>query len=407
MSNVALRSRFAAVSAAMRKQMEVLLDIEADYELLLDELKEIRYPVASLPAEILSEIFLSLDREPEGVLYACNSPLLLCRICRTWRQIALRTPGLWSTFNVVAESETQKANVAGMAEVWLARAGRLPISLAIQGKLSDVKSVDALLATLKHHSSKVRSLILQTDADEISFLDQHIAPLPALEEISIHPSNSGGGPLQPQTLSLIQSSPRLRTITLKGATLSLLPVPFSTFRLPVAPQVTKLQLWGCTFEEAHQALSALPNLTEATFSLDHGWPQNGAQPALNRLTHPNIQSLNVLVFAYFDPESDWVRLFEFLDLPKLENFRCTGTNESDLASPLLAAFLERSPLLHSIQLGSTGLSAPQPAMFLPPQRTETNQTRPPIEARPRRVARRVRYRRQLFALHGKFPVVGI
>ncbi|KAJ7982993.1 hypothetical protein DFH06DRAFT_904033, partial [Mycena polygramma] len=60
-----------------------------------------------LPVEVNSEIFIHcLPSGPEGfdsIKYdrmkprSRNAPLLLLQICRTWRDIALGTPRLWST----------------------------------------------------------------------------------------------------------------------------------------------------------------------------------------------------------------------------------------------------------------------------------------------------------------------
>ncbi|KAJ7189688.1 hypothetical protein GGX14DRAFT_580492 [Mycena pura] len=54
------------------------------------------HPIWSLPAELIASIFvhcLPLHKNQFGPLTA---PLLLTRICGTWRAIALRTPELWS-----------------------------------------------------------------------------------------------------------------------------------------------------------------------------------------------------------------------------------------------------------------------------------------------------------------------
>ncbi|KAJ6630351.1 hypothetical protein B0H10DRAFT_1649973, partial [Mycena sp. CBHHK59/15] len=55
------------------------------------------YPILTLPLEITSEIFSHCL--PPNILMVEPStsaaPLLLTEICRTWRTIALSTPGLW------------------------------------------------------------------------------------------------------------------------------------------------------------------------------------------------------------------------------------------------------------------------------------------------------------------------
>src|ERR1700761_6252462 len=54
------------------------------------------HPIHGLPVELLASIFvhcLPLDKQH---LRPSSAPLLLTRICGTWRAIALRTPELWS-----------------------------------------------------------------------------------------------------------------------------------------------------------------------------------------------------------------------------------------------------------------------------------------------------------------------
>ncbi|KAJ7286466.1 hypothetical protein C8J57DRAFT_1664557 [Mycena rebaudengoi] len=65
----------------------------------------INRPALTLPSELISEIFLHcLPDDTEFVPPNPHAaPLLLCRICRQWKQIALATPGLWSSLSLVVE----------------------------------------------------------------------------------------------------------------------------------------------------------------------------------------------------------------------------------------------------------------------------------------------------------------
>ncbi|KAJ7673814.1 hypothetical protein DFH06DRAFT_954437, partial [Mycena polygramma] len=56
-------------------------------------LAEIVYPVLTLPPEITAQIFVQAVK-PLDKASSTSAPLLLLRICRQWRTIALSTPRL-------------------------------------------------------------------------------------------------------------------------------------------------------------------------------------------------------------------------------------------------------------------------------------------------------------------------
>ncbi|KAJ6554425.1 hypothetical protein B0H19DRAFT_868891, partial [Mycena capillaripes] len=53
------------------------------------------YPILTLPTEITVEIFTHCLPDEPCVPRTDTAPLLLGRICRTWREISLATPELW------------------------------------------------------------------------------------------------------------------------------------------------------------------------------------------------------------------------------------------------------------------------------------------------------------------------
>ncbi|TEB30561.1 hypothetical protein FA13DRAFT_519823 [Coprinellus micaceus] len=58
-----------------------------------------------LPQDILVEIFVHcLPQNRHSVLHVTDAPILLTTICRRWRDIALHTPRLWTSFHVVTNS---------------------------------------------------------------------------------------------------------------------------------------------------------------------------------------------------------------------------------------------------------------------------------------------------------------
>ncbi|KAJ7103891.1 hypothetical protein C8R44DRAFT_988055 [Mycena epipterygia] len=86
----------------------------------LDYLDSIVYPILTLPLEITSEIFLHCLPDAPVLPDETTAPMLLTRICQTWRNIALREPRLWSSLKI------KSTRVLRTAQDWLRRAGSLP-----------------------------------------------------------------------------------------------------------------------------------------------------------------------------------------------------------------------------------------------------------------------------------------
>ncbi|KAJ7034123.1 hypothetical protein C8F04DRAFT_915358, partial [Mycena alexandri] len=99
------------------------------------------YPVATLPPEITSNIFLQcLLPSPElsspiqvhPSMYM--APLLFLQICRMWRDIALSTPRLWVNLHLnLAElrKEIGEKQLEKRIRDWFGRAGTCPLYLSV------------------------------------------------------------------------------------------------------------------------------------------------------------------------------------------------------------------------------------------------------------------------------------
>ncbi|KAF9459869.1 hypothetical protein BDZ94DRAFT_1134033, partial [Collybia nuda] len=60
----------------------------------LRHLKAILSPMRRVPPEVLAKIFY-FCLKPPIVPQISAAPLLLCRICKKWRDVALKSPELW------------------------------------------------------------------------------------------------------------------------------------------------------------------------------------------------------------------------------------------------------------------------------------------------------------------------
>ncbi|KAK7434207.1 hypothetical protein VKT23_020337 [Stygiomarasmius scandens] len=127
-------ARLEAVLANLRQERDDVQEYVNAHQRLLS-------PSLRLPPEILSEIFvfcLPEDRNP--VCSVSQAPLLLGLVCRSWREVCLSTPRLWSAVHVVlptgGEITSMCTTVDGRrlgVEAWLDRSGSLPLSFSIYG----------------------------------------------------------------------------------------------------------------------------------------------------------------------------------------------------------------------------------------------------------------------------------
>ncbi|KAJ7164309.1 hypothetical protein C8R46DRAFT_310674 [Mycena filopes] len=96
----------------------------------------IPHPMLTLPPEIIAEIFANFlppypERPPLAGLF---SPLMLCRICRYWRQVAITTPTLWRAIQIDLrdwDSDKGRAWRLYLLNAWLRRSGDCSLSICI------------------------------------------------------------------------------------------------------------------------------------------------------------------------------------------------------------------------------------------------------------------------------------
>ncbi|KAJ7853674.1 hypothetical protein B0H14DRAFT_780968 [Mycena olivaceomarginata] len=98
MSAQELRTRIDKLSIEIDLQKEILKKLERDRSLARRQLNAVVDPVARLPLEISSKIFLkSLN---QSVVPQPAELVLLLKICNSWTNIALSTPDLWTSFRI-------------------------------------------------------------------------------------------------------------------------------------------------------------------------------------------------------------------------------------------------------------------------------------------------------------------
>ncbi|KAJ7718584.1 hypothetical protein DFH07DRAFT_860073 [Mycena maculata] len=144
----------------------------------LHELDCILDPVYRLPSEILVDIFMFYSNSPSttdsdvededtksrALKCLANAPLLkVSRVCARWHDIAMRTPGLWSTIkldDILWAAPTHCDTAMLLLRSALERSSSCPLNLSITGTADTVSVAphSPALELLAQHSTRWRTI---------------------------------------------------------------------------------------------------------------------------------------------------------------------------------------------------------------------------------------------------------
>ncbi|KAJ7075246.1 hypothetical protein B0H15DRAFT_956651 [Mycena belliarum] len=164
------------------------------------------YPVLTLPPEIILEIFERFLPNYPGfpLVVGPRSPLLLCRICRQWRQIALSTPALWTSILI---KNINSPDQLELLRAWLARSGDLPLSIGIVATNNGPRCTEILQAALAHCRRWEQAELIVP----INIMPLLQAEMPLLRALTIGPvvvPVGGDG-----VVSVFEHAPQLKRLT--------------------------------------------------------------------------------------------------------------------------------------------------------------------------------------------------
>ncbi|KAJ7042932.1 hypothetical protein C8F04DRAFT_1075311 [Mycena alexandri] len=285
--------------------------------------------ITTLPPEILAEIFLDfLPRYPG--FPPCTgrlSPLLLCRICREWRMVALSTPTLWRAISVdffVNDTDGLVIQKLELLENWVSRSGNCPLSVSIRISCPmDPLLLDRLLHAVMSHCERWQHVTLHIPSSCMHLLQ---GEMPRLRDLNFGPTNYSrtyDGPL-----TLFDRAPQLRTLVLTKNFLT------SNLRLPWT-QITHLES-ACLYE--HECLEILSEAAHFIRFSVIVYPDLSNFSVVEAIpVRPHFCDLALLVD---DDEEDWdCKILDRLTLPAL---RTLQVSELSITLESLKAFMSRS-----------------------------------------------------------------
>ncbi|KAJ7615455.1 hypothetical protein FB45DRAFT_1035443 [Roridomyces roridus] len=312
-----LRQHLASLEQQITLLQSQIVALQADQKAAQEQLAAIVYPVLTLPNDITSEIFLQYsDDYPTD---SC-SPLLLARVCSSWRQVALSTHGIWAHFGCgprycsAPESGIRFfVPISGRLAIWLPRAGTLPLHIRI--KLPDAEHPECarILKILGAYAAQWGTLDIMSDGP-IVFPLQIKGPLPCLRRINLmlHPSSDGV-----TTIPTIHDAPHLGQVELSAIDLA-----SHNFVLPWS-QLTRLELDEMALAQCLDILAQTQSLEFLHFQLMDVDPDEPITSPPHVL--PRVHSLSL---GYDDSYS----IVSHLTLPALRQLRQFSPTQSSAAA---------------------------------------------------------------------------
>ncbi|KAJ7490720.1 hypothetical protein FB451DRAFT_1079486 [Mycena latifolia] len=317
-SVAALNARIVELSSAISRQKDILRDLERQKSDVQSDLNSILDPMARLPLEVSSDIFMRclLDHAipfPHPIF----APMLLTRVCRSWNKLAISTPSLWASIRITTPSALAWKE---LTELWFDRASNSPLIISLSGPLHpDVRQ------SVHQNAHRVQSLDLYLlSGDE---LEEIATPLHSLKSLIIGQGTGGEDDEEQECYSrdarecveMLRAAPDLVDCTLVDI------------------------LHSGSFNDSFPQLTH-SGLKHLRLGLFHG--RNSAL-ILRSLTLPALESL---FFTFMDIKYDHFLGFLTRSIPPLKTLEMAAFQDSDWSNGGLERLFRLLPSLTDLRL---------------------------------------------------------
>ncbi|KAJ7784149.1 hypothetical protein B0H16DRAFT_1491473 [Mycena metata] len=297
------------------------------------------YPVLTLPHELTSEIFLrclppvpELSSDAKNGPNASLAPLLLLRICRTWRNVALSTPHLWVHLHLILADlpmDLDEVELERRVVDWFYRTGScsLSFSVALGSPFVDGFGAEAIRAILRRHAPRLQTISLQLEKAHFLRLNSILGPFPALENLSLAlPFNTGesGDASEVRALKPFLTAPRLQQLSYGDRARPRM------FSLPYK-RLSKVTCDALSGDEFLDLIQGATFLQELTCSVNRKAINFSGVP----ITHNHLRTLSLI----YNSSTGIVR---FLCLPTLETLHLSLDIPDSPSNLTFLAFLAHS-----------------------------------------------------------------
>ncbi|KAJ6493816.1 hypothetical protein DFH09DRAFT_1206937, partial [Mycena vulgaris] len=343
--------------AHMQKSIDKLSEERDRLRAYVEAHRILTSPIRRLPLDLLEEIFMTcIPTHRNCVMSAEEAPVILGRICSSWRTISLSTPRLWSRLHIVeptraygSNSEIFEAKVAQRLEItatWLRRSGACPLSISLESTFDDgipppltqsptLPDTGLFLRALVPFASRWQNVRLGIPASAFKALeslsDQDVPLLTHLKIVqrSEHPdTHYQWGP------SSILHGSNLSHFSIAGRNFNSLDFPLRW------NQLTALSIMGSTRDNGHsqtiqavvRILSRCPELRSCKLLVRENLEGQSADLADSTVECPFLHTMDLVCAGA--PVDACGRLLGRLFLPALRRFKFRGQgSEPEGATP--------------------------------------------------------------------------
>ncbi|KAF7367550.1 F-box domain-containing protein [Mycena sanguinolenta] len=309
---------------ALERSLSILRNEKAQVQERLDSYK---YPVLSLPNEIVAEIFVYfLPTYPlRPPLIGADSPTLLTHVCHKWRDIAVATPELWRALLFNHHTFPDIDLQLELCRLWLTRSQSYPLSMEFS-KLLDIPSLSPLIvdALAPHRARMVHLSVYVADLPKLVE-----GPLPMLSELELTINKTSD--LEFRTT--LPEAPLLRSVTLNGF------VESYPVTLPLV-QLTSLTVSPAYRREYVTILREAPNLVHCTLGVC-----NDIDSQLDRIELLSLESLSLFACG-----TNTIGCLDDFITPALRSLRLPETFLYPGSIESLSAFISKCDRLQQVDV---------------------------------------------------------
>lgn len=207
----------SSLERATRERERVLREIEA--------YRVVSSPIRRLPADIISEIFLTCRGEdtsngdpPEvNSVDVTHMPWVLVQVCSRWRNLGTSESRLWSRISIDLDAAVSRrtAEVAFRLGLHLQRSGTTLLTVFLQSSIRTVPT--GLLPVLLPSSYRWKTAAFVLDRKSLNRMSRIRGSLQALRTLKIEVTGPEDVPGMPATFDSFEFAPELRNFQVTSA----------------------------------------------------------------------------------------------------------------------------------------------------------------------------------------------
>ncbi|KAF7377530.1 F-box domain-containing protein [Mycena sanguinolenta] len=285
------RAHVVALAAQILDLENSISALRVEQAQVQSRLDSYKYPVLTLPTEIVTQIFIRVLPPYPGYLSLTGtlSPTSLTHLCHQWREIAISTPSLWRTIDL-SDNNIPLEQRVNIFSLWSERSRSCPLSVEFDGE-DGINSMSEVMALIAPQRTRLEHLKLGIFPSHLPAIKNS---MPVLHHLHLELRNPrSGSEIKPTPFCGL---PLLRSVVLNDLAASWVTLPWT--------QLTSLGLYWIHIHECVPVLQQTSNLIHCELRLCHSRRVHGSMIIL-----PSLESLVLNGPDYIQPIMECLRYF--------------------------------------------------------------------------------------------------